>query len=360
MDSLLRKKIENGDELCPADLKRLLLLENQEDLQILYQAAYKMKLRHIGNKVSLRGLIEFSNICTKNCYYCGIRKGNHAVQRYCMTPDEILAEAETAWKWGLGSVVLQSGERSDRDFTDFVEQIVREIKRISNGELGITLSCGEQSEEVYRRWFEAGAHRYLLRIEAGDPEFYTTLHPADHSYHDRKQCLKTLKRCGYQTGSGVMIGLPGQTVDHLVTDLLFFRELDLDMIGMGPYIIHKDTPLAVQFPDFQQKTEFQLTAALKMIAVTRLFLKDVNIASTTALQALRDDGRELGIQAGANVIMPNVTDTSFRSSYQLYQGKPGVNDAPESGMTDLKKRLDAIGETILFNTWGDSPHFRKY
>ena len=355
----LSDKLDADAALSPADLRELLLLTEKSDLQRLYAAAYKIKLRHIGNRVSLRGLIEFSNICTKNCYYCGIRRGNSHVKRYQMSLEEILREARWADEMRLGSVVLQSGERSDEEFIAFVENAVKEIKKISGGALGITLSCGEQSEETYRRWFEAGAHRYLLRIETSNPDFYRRLHPADHSYEQRKACLALLKKVGFMTGSGVMVGVPGQTVDDLVSDLLFFRDQDLDMIGMGPYIVHDDTPLAAQFPDFAAHKEDQLTLALKMIAATRLFLKDVNIASTTALQALREDGREAGLLAGANVIMPNITETRYRDSYQLYRGKPGLKDAPENGMMSLKKKIESVGETIAFGEWGDSPHFKK-
>jgi len=355
----LSDKLETEAALTPADLRELLLLKEEADLRHLYEAAYRIKVKYVGKKVNLRGLIEFSNICVKNCYYCGIRKDNTHVRRYRMTLEEILREARWAHEINLGSVVLQSGERSDADFADFVESAVKGIKEISGGALGITLSCGEQSEETYRRWLEAGAHRYLLRIETSNPEFYRKLHPADHSHEERKRCLALLKKVGFMTGSGVMIGVPGQTVDDLVSDLLFFRNQDLDMVGMGPYIVHDDTPLAKQFPDFAAHTEDQLVLALKMIAVTRLFLKDVNIASTTALQALRDDGREAGLLAGGNVIMPNITETSFRDSYQLYRGKPGLKDAPENGMTTLRRKIEAIGETIAFGEWGDSPHFRN-
>ena len=257
----------------------------------------------------------------------------------------------------MAELVLQSGERSDKAFIEEIETLVRGIKELSNGELGITLSCGEQTEETYARWKEAGAHRYLLRIEASDPDFYAGLHPADHYYHKRLECLKTLKSLGYQNGSGVMFGLPGQTLEHMVKDLLFFKEMDLDMIGMGPYVVHTETPLAASFPDFALHKEELLTLSMKMIACARIFLKDVNIASTTALQSLHPAGREMGLLAGANVIMPNCTPPCCKEAYDLYEGKTGSEKTPEETMEELKKTVENIGEEVICNAWGDSPHY---
>jgi biotin synthase len=180
---------------------------------------------------------------------------------------------------------------------------------------------------------------------------------ADHSYKRRVNCLKSLRKIGYQTGSGVMFGLPGQTLEHMVHDLLFFREMDLDMIGMGPYIPHPDTPLTRENPEFFIPNEKLLTLSLKMIACTRLLLKDVNIAATTALHTLREDGREMGLKAGANVIMPNATLPRYKNSYQLYRGKSALNDGPDAALTLLAESIEKIGEKILWNEWGDSPHF---
>lgn len=350
-------KINSGAGLSFPDIVEILSIEDEAGMKRLFDAAYKVKLEHIGNKVSFRGLIEISNICTKNCYYCGIRRDNRKTVRYQMTTQEILSAAKWAYEAGYGSIVLQGGERSDSRFTESIEEIVRAIKKLSGHTLGITLSLGEQTAETYKRWFDAGAHRYLLRIETSSQELYRKLHPADHSFDARRKCLEILRDTGYQTGSGVMIGFPGQTVADLAGDLMFFKDMDLDMIGMGPYIVHHDTPLAEEFPDFESKREYQLNLALKMIAGARLLMKDINIASTTALQALRDDGRELGLLAGANVIMPNITDVTYRNSYQLYEGKPGLNDGPLQSLTSLKAKIESIGETIAFNEWGDSPHF---
>lgn len=353
--SSILEKMRNGVTPEIPELVFLFELPRGAELDQLFAEAYRTKLEYIGNRISLRGLIEFSNICTKNCFYCGIRRGNHNVKRYQIPEENILEQALAADQLGLGSVVLQSGERSDPEFVDLVERLVRQIKEQSCGRLGITLSTGEQTEEVYRRWFDAGAHRFLLRIEASDPELYAKIHPADHSWEKRKNCLAMLSRIGYQTGTGVMLGLPFQTPEHIARDILFYQEMNMDMIGMGPYIIHEETPLAKEMPDFDP--DRQLLLGLKAIAVTRLLLKDVNIASTTALQALHPEGRKMGLLAGANVIMPNITESCRRSGYQLYQGKPGVNDDSLSGLEQLKREAEEAGEVIHWNDWGDSPHF---
>ena len=350
-------KIDSGAPLVKADLKAMLALSDGEESQALFDRAYKVKLEHVGNKVYFRGLIEISNVCEKNCLYCGIRRDNKETTRYVMTDGEIIRAAVWANECKYGSIVIQSGERTDKSFIDGIERLVKEIKKATGGVLGMTLCLGEQTSETYRRWFAAGAHRYLLRIETSNPELYKSLHPADHIFEKRLECLKILQQIGYQVGTGVMIGLPHQTLDDLASDLLFFRDMDIDMIGMGPYIIHEQTPLAAEFPNYDDAKESQLNLGLRMIASARILLKDVNIAATTALQALRDDGRELGLKAGANVIMPNITDTQYREAYQLYQGKPCLNEGREMCKGCLQRRIESIGETIAFNEWGDPAHF---
>ncbi len=345
--------------LTDRELADFLELTDPAELQALYRKAYEVKLRHIGRKVSLRGLIEISNICRKNCYYCGIRSGNTSVRRYRIDAEDIIHSALWALEHHYGSIVLQSGEVVSEEFSSFIENLVREIRTRSDGRLGITLCCGEQTPAVYERWRKAGAHRYLLRIETSDPVFYAKLHPADHNFEARKQCLRELRKLDYQVGSGVMSGLPGQTTEQLVHDLRFFQEFDLDMIGMGPYIPHCDTPLGKGIeltPEYRKK---QLEIGLKMIACTRLLLADVNIASTTALQALSDTGREQGLLAGANVIMPNVTDTSYRRGYQLYADKPALDENSEQSSSALTSKILSIGEQILWDEYGDSRHYFK-
>jgi biotin synthase len=349
------EKILKKEKFSRDDLIYLLNLEKEDDIHKLYDAAYAQKLKNVGSKVYFRGIIEFSNICAKDCLYCGIRRSNKNVKRYTVSMDEILESAQFAYDQGYGSIVLQSGEREDKAFTDLVEDILKRIKKIGDGALGITLSVGEQTEEVYRRWFEAGAHRYLLRIETTNEELYKKLHPEDHSFKRREDCLNSLNKLGYQVGTGVMTGLPGQTVEDLADDILFFEKQGVHMIGMGPFIPHEDTPLAESDP--QKSKEERLETGLKMIAVTRLHLKNVNIASTTALQALSSTGRELGLKAGANIIMPNLTDTKYRADYQLYNDKPCINENAGMCRGCLEMRVRSVGEEIGYNAWGDSPKF---
>ena len=357
LEKILKKALEKRGGLSHADLEYLLSLEEPEGLQKLFQTAYQLKLHWIGPRVSLRGLVETGNYCVKNCLYCGIRRDNHHVKRYQLTEEQVIRMVRWAYDHQYGSAALQSGELESEENTQRFERILRAVHTFGGDHFGITLSLGEQTEEVYRRWKDAGAHRYLLRIESSDPELYAHLHPAGHSYARRRECLHLLKKCGYQLGTGVMIGLPGQTVRHLASDIEFFAEVDADMIGMGPYLPHHETPLGKDIVFDSAFAEHQLHLGLKMIAAVRLYLHDVNIAATTALQALAPDGRERGLLAGANVIMPNVTDTDYRENYQLYEKKPGMDENSESAREKLIQSLASIGEEILWNKRGDSKHF---
>jgi biotin synthase len=324
-------------------------------LDELFREARACAVQHVGPKVYFRGLIEYSNYCVKDCYYCGIRKSNANVARFAMTKTEILECAKASHEMGYGSIVLQSGERREEASVRFVEEVLQEIKVATGGKLGITLSLGEQALETYERWFKAGAHRYLLRIETSSPELYGTLHPEDHSFETRLECLRALRRTGYQVGTGVMIGLPFQTPMDLIKDLLFFSSEDVDMVGMGPYIPHKDTPLVSEGHDPADN----LRLGLVMIALTRLFLKDVNIAASTALQTLDPTGREKGVRAGANIIMPNVTPTDYRKFYQLYDNKPCLDENARQCKGCLEHRVQAAGAEIGYGEWGDSVHFLR-
>jgi len=335
-----------------------LLNTEGENKQKLFKKALDTKVKEVGNKVYFRGLIEFSNHCAKNCYYCGIRLSNKNIQRYNLTDDEILDAARYAFKNNYGSVVLQSGELSSSHFASRVESLLRSIKKFSGGKLGITISLGEQSDEVYRRWFDAGAHRYLLRIETSNPELYSMLHPDDqlHRFENRYRCLQNLQHIGYQTGTGVMIGLPFQTVEHLADDLLFMKAFRVDMVGMGPYIEHPDTPL------FQYRSELlpadaRFDLSLKMIAVLRLLMPDINIAAATALQAIDPLGREKAVRTGANIIMPNITPGLYRNDYALYQNKPCVNEEPEQCKNCLDVRIQLADSVIGYGEWGDSKYY---
>jgi len=353
------QKIDNNEELSRTDILNLLMLRGEDEIHSLISKAYEVKLKHVGKKVFFRGLVEMSNICIKDCLYCGIRKSNKSVERYMMKEEEILAGAKFAFENNYGSMVLQSGERSDELFVDFVENIITKIKQLSDDKLGITLSLGEQSLQTYERWFDAGAHRYLLRIETSNETLYGKLHPSDQNYLQRKNCLSLLKQAGFQVGTGVMIRLPFQTYDDLVNDILFFKEMDVDMIGMGPYIKSIGTPLADEPAEKYPIDEDVYQLAIKMIAVTRIYLKDVNIAATTALQALKTFGREMGLKAGANIIMPNVTDTLYRPSYQLYDNKPCLDENADDCVNCLESRILNIDEEIGYGEWGDSIHFRN-
>jgi biotin synthase len=337
-----------------------LLSAGEEERKLIFEKAAAVKNEHVGKKVYYRGLIEFSNLCGKDCLYCGIRAGNKNTHRYEVEEHEVIEAARYAWKNKYGSVVIQAGERSDKRFVERIEHIVHEIKTLSNGELGITLSLGEQSEETYRRWFEAGAHRYLLRIEVSNPELYPKYHPHNkkHDYHARLNCLHLLRKLGYQVGTGVMIGLPFQTIEDLADDLLFLREHDIDMVGMGPYIEHEDTPLYIYRDKLLPKMD-RFYLALKMVAILRIMMKDINIAATTAMQAIDPLGREKAVKVGANIIMPNLTPTKYREDYLLYEDKPCTDEDAEECKRCLEARIHMAGGEVGYGEWGDSKHFEK-
>lgn len=338
----------------------LLSPATSDEHEKLLQRAGKLRDETIGNRVYFRGLIEYSNICAKNCYYCGIRCGNSKQERYTMTDEEVLECAEFAYKSNYGSLVIQAGERSDKVFVDKIEHLLKEIKKLSDGKLGITLSLGEQTDETFRRWFEAGAHRYLLRIETSNEELYSKYHPGDknHSYKERLESLRRLRNHGYQVGTGVMIGLPGQTVEDLADDLLFIQGLDVDMVGMGPYIENENTPLYDRRSELiPSKNRFELS--LRMIAVLRLLMPDINMAATTAMQTLDPLGREKAIKAGANIIMPNLTPVKYRENYLLYEGKPCLDEEAAKCAGCITARIRSTGAEVGFGEWGDSKHFKR-
>ena len=355
------KDILEKNELTKEDLVTLMKIDNPTDLDLLFKKAYEVKAKYVGRKVYYRGLIEISNVCIKNCKYCGIRRDNHKVERFSMNKDEIMQAVKWIYDNNYGSIALQSGERQDSEFVDFIEDIIREIKKLSNGKLGITLSLGEQSYETYKRWFDAGAHRYLLRIESTNENIFKHIHPQDkkHEFQVRKRCLEFLRDIGYQVGTGVMIGMPNQTEEDLVNDILFYKDMKIDMIGMGPYILHKDTPLGQEWEDIVPTTEKRVELGLKMIAITRIFLKDVNIAATTALQGLDPLGREKGLLAGANILMPTATLQDYKGKYLLYDNKPGIDDSVERAKALLDEKVKSVGDEMVYGEWGDSPYFKR-
>ena len=324
----------------------------------LFRKARETRDSVLGNKVYFRGLIEFSNRCAKDCLYCGIRKSNKNAVRYDLSDEEILNACRFASENRFGSVVLQSGELSSPFFTLRVESLLKEIKKTSGNELGITLSCGEQTRETYERWFESGAHRYLLRIETTNRKLYGKMHPGNdfHSFERRLGALRFLRETGYQVGTGVMIGLPFQTYGDMADDLLFFKELDIDMCGMGPYIEHENTPL-FEYRHLLMPREKRFDLALKMIAVLRLLMPDINIAAATALQAIDPAGREKAVAIGANIIMPNLTPTAYRKEYQLYEDKPCLDEDAELCRSCLEARIYMAGSEIGYNELGDPKHF---
>ncbi|MBN1117700.1 MAG: [FeFe] hydrogenase H-cluster radical SAM maturase HydE [Bacteroidales bacterium] len=352
VSDILKKNILNKEDLV------ILLQVNAEEKTLLFEHAAEIKKKTVGNIVYFRGLIEFSNICAKNCFYCGIRHENRNFNRYNIDDEHIVNSARFAYENKFASLVLQSGELSSQKFTRRVTRLLEKIHKETNNELRLTLSCGEQSEETYKEWFNAGAHRYLLRIESSNPELYIKLHPNDknHRFEKRLECLNILQNAGYQTGTGVMIGLPFQTMEDLANDLLFMKNYKIDMVGMGPYIEHSDTPLWNYRHTLLPLAErFQLS--LKMIALLRILMPEINIASATALQAIDKLGREKALKVGANVIMPNITPGQYRNDYHLYQNKPCTDDSAEDCKTCLEARVALAGNTIGYSSWGDSKFF---
>lgn len=349
MRDVLQKALGKPRNLSVDEIERLLVPATPDETKLLRDAARSLKRRYFGDLVSIRGIIELGNVCSKDCFYCGIRKSNSNVERYRLGIDDIVRMAGTNAALGYKSLVLQGGEVESEANTVFIEEVLGALAKF---DFGITLSLGEQTENVYRRWKDAGALRYLLRIETSNRALYSELHPISCDWERRAACLASLNRCGYQTGTGTMSSLPGQTIRDLARDIVFFDEAGAVMIGMGPYLPHPDTPLAVRD---ETPAHVKLERALNMIAVTRLYLHDVNIASTTALEALAPDGRERGVLAGANVVMPNVTDVERRGSYRLYAGKPGIDETSLAAKERLDASLAAIGERINYEGRGDSP-----
>ncbi|HOA50611.1 MAG TPA: [FeFe] hydrogenase H-cluster radical SAM maturase HydE [Thermogutta sp.] len=334
--------------------------EDPARLSQLWQWADRVRQEFVGGEVHLRGLIEISNHCVRLCAYCGLRAPNTELVRYRMSGDEILACARQAAALGYGTVVLQAGE--DPGLTrDFVREIVRRIKETTG--LAITLSLGERDEEELWAWRQAGADRYLLRFETSQAELYQRYHPPKPgSTVDRLYLLKRLREMGYEVGSGVMIGLPGQTYAGLANDLWLFRELDLDMIGVGPFIVHPRTPLADPafariLPDGEQVPASELMT-YKVIALSRILCPRANIPSTTALATLnRKNGRELGLVRGANVVMPNLTPPQYRIRYEIYPNKACLRETPDECHACLQMRVESLGRVVGRGP-GTSPNYR--
>jgi biotin synthase len=347
-------------DLSREDIIHLLSITERTEHEQLIKRAYAIKEQIVGRNVYLRGLIEFSNYCKKNCLYCGIRSGNTKVNRYNMTDEEILETVDFAVKNRFTGIVLQSGEQQSEEFTERITQLIKKIKQTTNPEFRFTLSLGEQSFETYKAWFDAGAQRYLLRIETSNEELYRKIHPDNklHDFKTRLQCIENIQKAGFQTGTGVMIGLPFQTIENLADDLLFLKQMNIDMVGMGPYLEHVDTPL-YESKNLLLPLNDRFNLSLRMIAVLRILMSNINIASTTALQSIVPLGREHGLKAGANVLMPNLTPGKYRGNYLLYNNKPCVEEEADDCIDCLSSRVQMIGEEIAYDDFGDSKHYKK-
>ena len=336
-------KAEMTHELTKEEIVKL--LKTEEYNNEIFSAADRVRKAYVGDEVHLRGLIEFSNFCMRNCLYCGLRRDNKNVKRYRLEPEEIIDLAKKAKGYGYKTVVLQSGE--DGYYTlEKMKYIIEEIKKLN---LALTLSIGEKSFEEYKAYKEAGADRYLLRIETTDENLYEKLDPK-MSHINRKMCLTNLKELGYEVGSGCMVGLPDQTLESMAEDILFFKEIGADMIGIGPFIPSQDTPLKNE-----KGGEFYLS--LKVMAITRLLLPDINIPATTAMETLNKNGRIIALQSGANVVMPNVTEGEARKLYALYPGKICINDTPGHCRTCITSKITTIGRKVS-EGYGFRKHIR--
>ncbi|MBR4099099.1 MAG: [Clostridium sp.] len=309
-----------------------------EDRAYAARLAEEITLERFGTTVYFRGIIEFSNVCKNDCYYCGIRKSNCQVARYRLTEEEILECCAEGYRLGYRTFVLQGGE--DGWFTDErMVQIIRAIKA-QHPDCAVTLSLGERSRESYQRLFDAGADRYLLRHESADENHYGLLHPPELTLSRRMECLKDLREIGYQTGCGMMVGSPYQTAEHLARDMVFLGQFRPAMVGIGPFIPHKDTP----FREFSAGSQ-ELT--LFLMSLTRIMLPNVLLPATTALGTVADNGRQLGVLAGCNVVMPNLSPMSVRKKYLLYDNKVGTDSDAEAGVRILRKQMEEIGRNVV-------------
>lgn len=336
MKTLIAKLLQEH-HLDAEEYKALLLCRDVDALIYLQEQAREVALGQFGNRVFIRGLIEISNRCRNNCYYCGIRKENQNVARYELTQEDILDCCREGYTLGFRTFVLQGGETpaaKDDGMVETISSIRQEFP-----DCAITLSLGEKSREAYERFFQAGASRYLLRHETHNEEHYRHLHPSGMSIKQRLQCLIWLKEIGYQTGTGIMVGSPGQSVDHLVEDILFIEQFQPEMIGIGPFIPHHDTSFATAPPGSMEMT-------LKLLSIFRLMHPGVLLPSTTALATLSPDGRERGILAGANVVMPNLSPRNQREKYTLYDSKASLGAEAAEGLQQLEDKLAAIDYRI--------------
>ena len=322
------------------------ILTDESKTEWLFSLADKVRKDNVGDEVHLRGLIEFSNICKQQCKYCGLRSPNKQIERYRLSEDEIIGCAENAINLGYKTLVLQSGE-DDYYTVDKMVTIISEIKKYN---VALTLSLGEKSYEEYKAYKEAGADRYLIRIETANKNLYRKMHP-NMDYNNRIRCLKDLRELGYEVGTGCLVGLPEQTIEDLANDIIFFKEIEADMIGIGPLITHPQTPL-------KDERNGSFWLALKVMALTRIMLPDINIPATTAMETLNPNGRLIALQSGANVVMPNVTATEYRPKYEIYPNKICINDNPDKCRGCISGKIMSIGRKVA-DTDGQSKHYSK-
>lgn len=310
------------------------ILKDNSQNDWLFSLADKIRKENVGDEVHLRGLIEFSNICKRTCKYCGLRCENKDIDRYRIEPDDIIFYAQKAVDMGYKTIVLQSGE--DEYYSR--ELLCKIIKGIKTLDVALTLSIGERCFDDYKAFKDCGADRYLIRIETTDKELYKKMHP-HMSFENRVRCLKDLGKLGYEVGTGCLVGLPGQTIESLANDILFFKEINADMVGIGPFIAHPHTPL-------KDYLNGDFTLALKVMALTRILLKNINIPATTAMETLNPNGRIIALQSGANVVMPNVTTTEYRAKYEIYPNKICINENPAQCFNCVSGKIRSIGRSV--------------
>ena len=330
----LIKKLRDEKLLSREEFRQLLTTMTPDDEELLYKNAREVREEHYGKDVYIRGLIEFTNYCRRDCLYCGIRASNKECERYRLTSEQIMDCADTGYELGFRTFVMQGGE--DMTFTD--DDMCGIIKALKDKypDCAVTLSIGERERTSYERYFKAGADRFLLRHESITPEHYSRLHTPAQTIETRVRCLKDLKDIGFQTGCGIMIGSPFQTVEHIINDLLFMKEFQPHMVGMGPFIPHAQTP-------FKDEPAGSPEDTLHLLGIVRLMLPYVLLPATTALGTIVPTGRELGLLAGANVVMPNLSPTAVRAKYTLYDGKIATGAEAAECLEDLKKRIECVG-----------------
>lgn len=316
------------------DKEEIVRLLSECDGNKLFNKADQVRCDFVGNSVHLRGLIEFSNYCKNTCKYCGLRCQNSKLNRYRMSEDEIVSCAKAATELGFKTIVLQSGE--DGYYTrDIMCNIISRIKELN---VALTLSIGEKSYDEYKAYKDAGADRYLLRIETTDKLLYEKMHPK-MSYENRIRCLNDIKNLGYELGTGILVGLPNQTLESIADDILFFEKIDADMIGVGPFIPHKETPL-------KDEKVGSLDLALRVMAITRILMPTINIPATTAMETLQKNGRMIALKSGANVVMPNVTQGKYRKLYEIYPGKICLNEEARVCRACIENQIKLIGRSV--------------